>query len=74
MNDKQVFDLTGMMEAYVDEQMDQVDIMRELLKIAGEANINSGYNHFRIGEETYTLQQLEKIQTLEEHEVLFSKR
>ena len=63
-----------MMEGYVDEQMTQVQVMHELLKIAEEANANDGYDQFLIGDGTYTLQQLEEIQKLEDHEVLFGKR
>ena len=73
MADDQVFDLTRIMEGFLDEQMAQVDVMRELLKIAEEANINSGYERFRIGDHVYTLQELMEIQKLEEHEVLFPK-
>jgi hypothetical protein len=54
--------------------MEQIDIMRELLNIAAHANVNSGYTEFRIGDDVYTLKQLEEIQEMEEHEILFKKR
>lgn len=74
MSSDEVFDLTGMMEAYIDSGMQEVEIMRELLKVAEEANLNSGYQHFRIGEDIYSMKQLEDIQQQEEHEVLFKSR
>ena len=74
MDSDKIFDLSRTMEGFIDEGMEQVDIMRELLSIAEHANINSGYNEFRIGDEVYTLKQLEEIQELEEHDTLFKKR
>ncbi len=73
MANDQIFDLTRTMEGFLDEQMAPVDIMRELLRMAEETKINSGYSQFRIGDHVYTLQELEEIQELEEHEVLFRK-
>ncbi len=73
MSKEEIFDLTRMMEGFVGEEMPAIDIMRELLKIAEEAHINNGYNQFRIGDHVYTLQQLEEIQRLEEHEQLVAR-
>jgi hypothetical protein len=74
MDSDKIFDLSRIMEGFIDEGMEQIDIMRELLNIAEHANINSGYTEFRIGDDVYTLKQLEEIQELEEHDVLFKKR
>jgi hypothetical protein len=74
MDEQQVFDLTPTMEGFISEGLPQLDIMRELLKIAEETRAVSGYHYFRIGEDVYSLQQLEEIQKLEEHEVLFKRR
>jgi len=73
MSEEAVFDLTRMMEGFVGEEMPAIDIMRELLKIAEEAHLNSGYTRFRIGDHVYTLDQLEEIQRLEEHEQLVAR-
>jgi hypothetical protein len=73
MDNEETYDLTMMMERFVDEDMDQIDIMAELLTIAQEANLNSGYNHFRIGNGSYTLDELKEIQELEKHDVLFKQ-
>jgi len=73
MSQEQVFDLTRTMEGFVEEGMAQIDTMRELLKMAEQANINSGYDRFRIGEDVYSLDELREIQKLEDHEVLFKK-
>ena len=73
MPNDQIFDLTRTMEGFLDEQMPPVDIMRELLRIAEETNITSGYDKFKIGENIYTLHELIEIQDLEEHEVLLRK-
>ena len=74
MDEQQVFDLTRTMEGFIDEGLPQIDIMRELLKVAEETRAVSGYAYFRIGDDTYSLEQLEEIQQLEEHEVLFQGR
>ena len=74
MDSDKIFDLSRTMEGFIDEGMEPIDIMRELLNIAEHANVNSGYNEFRIGDDVYSLKQLEEIQELEEHEVLFKKR
>jgi len=74
MPSNDVFDLTSMMEADIDSGMTEVEVMRTLLRMAEEANATSGYRNFRIGDETYSLEQLEKIQREEEHEVVFKSR
>jgi hypothetical protein len=74
MTNNDVFDLTRRMEAYIDSGMQEVEVMRNLLQLAEEANINSGYQRFSVGDGIYSLKQLEKIQTEEEHEVLFNSR
>ena len=74
MANNDVFDLTRRMEAYIDSGMKEVEVMRDLLQLAEEANINSGYQRFSVGDEIYSLKQLEKIQKEEEHEVLFNSR
>ena len=74
MSSNDVFDLTAMMESYIDSGMTEVEVMRGLLTIAEEAKANSGCQNFRIGDETYSLEQLETIQREEEHEVLFKSR
>jgi hypothetical protein len=74
MANNDVFDLTRRMEAYIDSGMQEVEVMRNLLQLAEEANINSGYQRFSVGDGIYSLKQLEKIQTEEEHEVLFNSR
>jgi hypothetical protein len=71
MDNEEIYDLTMMMERFIDEDMEQIDIMAELLTIAQEANLNSGYNRFRIGNGTYTLDELKEIQELEKQDVLF---
>jgi len=74
MDDQQIFDLTRTMEGFVDEGLPPIDIMRELLKVAEETQAVSGYKYFRIGDVVCSLEQLEEIQQLEEHEVLFKGR
>ena len=74
MDEQQVFDLTRTMEGFIDEGLPQIDIMRELLKIAEETRAVSGSEYFRIGDDIYSLEQMEEIQQLEEHEVLFQGR
>ena len=74
MSSNDVFNLTAMMESYIDSGMTEVEIMWSLLTIAEEAKANSGCQNFRIGDETYSLEQLETIQREEEHEVLFKSR
>ena len=74
MSSNNVFDLTATMESFIDSGMKEVELMRSLLKMAEEANAKSGYRNFSIGDEIYTLEQLEVIQREEEHEVLFKSR
>ena len=74
MSSNDVFDLTATMESYIDSGMKEVEVMRSVLKMAEEASANSGYQNFRIGDETFSLEQLEVIQREEEHEVLFKSR
>ena len=74
MSSNDVFNLTAMMESYIDSGMTEVEVMRGLLTIAEEAKANSDCQNFRIGDETYSLEQLETIQREEEHEVLFKSR
>jgi len=71
MDNEEIYDLTMMMERFIDEDMEQIDIMAELLTIAQEANLNSSYNRFRVGNGTYTLDELKEIQELEKQDVLF---
>ncbi len=73
MSSNDVFDLTSAMESYIDSGMKEIEVMRNLLKIAEKANANSGYRNFRIGDETFSLEQLKVIQREEEHEALFKK-
>lgn len=73
MNNEEIYDLTMMMERFIDEDMARIDIMAELLTIAREANLNSGYNRFRIGDGSYTLDELQEIQELENQDVLFKQ-
>lgn len=74
MDEQQIFDLTRTMEGFVDEGLPPIDIMRELLQLAEETRAVSGYEYFRIGDGVYSLEQLEEIQRLEEHEVLLKGR
>ena len=71
MDNEEIYDLTMMMERFIDEDMEQIDIMAELLTIAQEANLNSGYNCFRVGNGIYTLDELKGIQELKKQDVLF---
>ena len=73
MSDDDVYDLTPMMEGFIGEDMPAIEVMRELLKIAEEARLNSNYDRFRIADNVYTLEQLEEIQRLEEHEQLIGR-
>ena len=74
MANNDVFDLTRRMEAYIDSGMQEVEVMRNLRQRSEEANSTSGYQRFSVGDEIYSLKQLEKIQKEEEHEVLFNSR
>ena len=74
MSNNDVFDLTTPMEAFIDSGMEEVKVMRDLLKMAEAANATSGYQKFKIGDDTFSLEQLEIIQREEEHEVLFKSR
>ena len=74
MTNDEIYDLTRMMESFIDEDMAQIDVMAELLKIAEQASINGGYNRFRVGDGTYTLDELKKIQELENQDVLFKHK
>ena len=73
MSDKDIFDLTRTMEGLIDERLQEVDIMRQLLMVAESANLTSHYSQFRIGDDIYSLQDLKKIQELEEHEALIER-
>ena len=73
MSDQEIFDMTRMMEYFIDEDMAEIDIMRELLNAAQNAHQTSKCNLFRIGDDTYSLSDLEKIQKMEEHEVFVAK-
>lgn len=68
MSNNEVFDLTATMESFIDSGLKEVEVMRSVLKMAEEASATSGYRQFRIGDETYSLQQLEAIQKEEESE------
>ena len=73
MSDQVIFDMTRMMERFIDEGMAEIDIMRELLNTAENAHQTSRIEHFRIGDGTYSLHDLKKIQAEEEHEALVAK-
>ncbi|WP_428357084.1 hypothetical protein [Methyloprofundus sp.] len=73
MNEQVIFDMTKMMERFIDEGMAEIDIMRELLNTAENAHLTSRIEHFRIGDGTYSLNDLKKIQAEEEHEALVAK-
>ncbi|MFV1998615.1 MAG: hypothetical protein ACC641_11470 [Acidiferrobacterales bacterium] len=70
MSNDEIYDLTVIMEQFVDEDLEQIDIMAELLTIAEEANLNSGYDQFRIGGGIYTLDKLRAILELEKKDVM----
>lgn len=73
MSDKDIFDLTKTMEGLIDESLPEVDIMRQLLMAADGANATSQFDRFQIGNEVYSLEDLYKVQELEEHEALVEK-
>ena len=73
MSDTAIFDLTKTMEGLIDEGLAEVEIMRQLLTVAESANATSRYAQFRIGDDIYALQDLERIQELEEHEALVER-
>lgn len=73
MNDQEIFDMTRMMERFIDEKMAEIDIMRELLNAAESAHQTSRIDRFRIGDGTYSLSDLKKIQEEEEHEALVAR-
>ena len=73
MNDQAIFDMSKMMERFIDEGMAEIDIMRELLNTARSAHQVSRCERFRIGDGTYSLNDLERIQEEEEHEALVAK-
>ncbi len=73
MNDQVIFDMTKMMELFIDEGMPEIDIMRVLLNIAQSTQQTSQIERFRIGDGTYSLDDLKKIQAEEEHEALIAK-
>ncbi len=73
MDNNEIYDLTMMMERFIDEDMAQIDIMAELLIIAEAANSSNGYDRFRVGDGTYTLDELKEIQKLENQDILFKQ-
>lgn len=73
MTDQEIFDLTRTMESLIDEGLQEVEIMRQLLVVAESAHATSGICRFRIGDDVYTLDDLNKIQELEEHEALVAR-
>ena len=73
MNDKTIFDLTSMMEGLIDENLSEVEIMRQLMMTANGANATSHFNQFRIGDDVYTLEDMCKIEDQEEHEALVKR-
>jgi hypothetical protein len=73
MSDKDIFDLTRTMEGLIDESLSEVDIMQQLLMAADGANATKRFDRFRIGDEVYSLEDLYKIQELEEHEALVER-
>jgi len=73
MNDQVIFDMTKMMELFIDEGMAEIDILRELLNVAQSTQQTSQIERFRIGDGTYSLDDLNKIQAEEEHEALIAK-
>ena len=73
MSDEKIFDLTNTMEGLIDEDLPEIEIMRQLLMTANGANATSHFDQFRIGDEVYTLEDLYKIQDLEEHEALVER-
>lgn len=73
MTKQNIFDMTKMMERLIDESMAEVNILRALLTAAEGAHQTSHCNLFRIGAQTYSLKDLEKIQETEEHEALVNR-
>ena len=73
MSDKEIFDLTKTMERLIDEGLPEVEIMRQLLTAADGANATSQFDRFQIGDDVYSLEDLYKIQELEEHEALVER-
>ncbi len=73
MSDKEIFDLTKTMEGLIDEGLPEVEIMRQLLTAADGAHATSRFDRFRIGDDVYSLEDLYKIQELEEHEALIQR-
>lgn len=73
MSEQVVFDMTKLMEGFIDEGMAEIDIMRQLLNTAESAHQSSRCNQFKIGADTYSLNDLRKIQDQEEHEALVAK-
>jgi len=73
MSDNEIFDLTKTMERLIDEGLPEVEIMRQLLMAADGAHAVSRLDRFRIGDDVYTLEDLYKIQELEEHEALVER-
>lgn len=70
MSNQAIFDMTRLMEHLINDGVSEIDIMRALLVAAEGA---SQCKLFRIGDSTYSLSDLEKIQKLEEHEALVAK-
>ena len=73
MSDKKIFDLTNTLEGLIGESQSEVEIMRQLLMAADGANATNRFDRFRIGDEVYSLEDLYKIQELEEHEALVER-
>lgn len=73
MQQAAVLNLTRIMEHLIDEHDDTLTIMRELLRIATEAHRREKVGRFTIGDSTYTLDELVRIQAIEEHEAFVAR-
>lgn len=73
MQQAAALNLTRIMEGLIDEHDDTLTIMRELLRIAEEAHHQEQVRRFIIGEATYTLDELVRIQAIEEHEAFVAR-
>ena len=73
MHQSAVLDLTRTMERLIDEHEDTLTIMRELLRVASQAQRQERVNRFVIGDSSYTLDELARIQEIEEHEAFVAR-
>lgn len=72
-NREMILDLTGEMERLINESQKPEAIMRKLYELAWSLRQSEKADRFAIGDGIYSLQDMKRIQDLEEHDAFIAR-